>query len=106
MRKERGPAGLIQGDENAVVQVGRQIWATVDTTFADTLAFVRLHLWPVTLSYMSPTKPDMVEIPRALFERLTETLAFCCLLWIKSNSVHVSGAKWLMEPVNNKLSAF
>lgn len=45
-------------------------------TFSDTLAFVRVHLWPVTLSYMSPAKPDMVEIPRALFERLTETLAF------------------------------
>ena len=45
-------------------------------TFADTLAFVRKQLWPVTLSFMSPTKPDMVEIPRALFERLTQTLAF------------------------------
>ncbi len=45
-------------------------------TFADTLAFVRKQLWPVTLSFISPTKPDMVEIPRALFERLTETLAF------------------------------
>src|SRR6266567_3997018 len=33
-------------------------------------------LWPVTLSYLSPAKPDMIEIPRALFERLTQTLAF------------------------------
>ena len=76
MRKERWQAGLIQGGEHAVVQVCRQFWATVDTTFADTLAFVRLHLWPVTLSYTSSTKPDMVEIPRALFVRLTETLTF------------------------------
>ena len=45
-------------------------------TFSDTLAFVRQHLWPASLSYMSPTQPDMVEIPRALFERLTDTLAF------------------------------
>lgn len=45
-------------------------------TFADTLAFVRQQLWPVTLSCMSPAQPEMVEIPRALFERLTETLAF------------------------------
>ena len=45
-------------------------------TFADTLAFVRKQLWPVTLSRMSPAQPDLVEIPRALFERLTETLAF------------------------------
>ncbi len=45
-------------------------------TFSDTLAFVRQHLWPASLSYMSPAHPDMVEIPRALFERLTDTLAF------------------------------
>ncbi len=45
-------------------------------TFVDTLAFVRQQLWPVTLFCMSPTKPDMVEIPRAFLDRLTETLAF------------------------------
>lgn len=45
-------------------------------TFADTLAFVRQQLWPVTLFCMSPAKHDMVEIPRTLFERLTGTLAF------------------------------
>jgi len=45
-------------------------------TFSDTLAFVREYLWPVTLFYLSPLEPDMVEIPRALFERLTQTLAF------------------------------
>jgi len=45
-------------------------------TFADTLAFARKLLWPVTLSFMSSAQPDMLEIPRALFERLTETLAF------------------------------
>jgi hypothetical protein len=45
-------------------------------TFSDTLALVRHQLWPVAISYMSPAKPDMVEIPRALFERLTDTLAF------------------------------
>jgi hypothetical protein len=45
-------------------------------TFSDTLALVRQQLWPVTISYMSPATPDMVEIPRALFERLIDTLAF------------------------------
>jgi DDE superfamily endonuclease len=45
-------------------------------TFSDTLAFVRQQLWPVSISYMSPAKPDMIEIPRVLFERLTDTLAF------------------------------
>jgi hypothetical protein len=37
---------------------------------------VRQHLWPVTISYLSPPEPDMVQIPRVLFERLTDTLAF------------------------------
>jgi hypothetical protein len=45
-------------------------------TFADTLAFVRQQLWPVTLFCMSPAKHDMVEIPRTLLDRLTDTLAF------------------------------
>jgi len=45
-------------------------------TCADTLAFVRKQLWPVTLSSLSPAKPELVEIPRAWFERLTEILAF------------------------------
>jgi hypothetical protein len=45
-------------------------------TFADTIALVRRHLWTVTISYLSPAHPDMVEIPRALFDRLTDTLAF------------------------------
>ena len=45
-------------------------------TFSDTLAFVRQHVWPVSLSYISPAKPDMIEMPRALFERLIDTLVF------------------------------
>lgn len=45
-------------------------------TFADTLAFVRQQLWPVTLSSMSSIEPEMVQIPRALLERLMDTLAF------------------------------
>lgn len=40
-------------------------------TVADTLAFVRQQLWPVTLFCLSPAKPDLVEIPQALFERDT-----------------------------------
>jgi hypothetical protein len=45
-------------------------------TFSDTLAFVREHLWPAALFSMSSPKPDLVEIPRSLFEHLTEMLAF------------------------------
>ena len=45
-------------------------------TFSDALALVRQHLWPVTLSYLSSSKPDMVEIPRSLLNRFVNTLAF------------------------------
>lgn len=45
-------------------------------TFSDTLALVRQQLWPANISWMSPTKPDMITIPKALFDRLTDTLAF------------------------------
>lgn len=45
-------------------------------TFAETLAFVRQRLWPSTVSSISSTEPDLVEIPRALLDRLTDTLAF------------------------------
>lgn len=45
-------------------------------TFSDTLAFVRQHLWSITFSCMSSSKPDVVEIPRVLFDRFVDTLAF------------------------------
>lgn len=45
-------------------------------TFSDTLAMVRQQLWPVELFWISPAKADVVTIPKALFERLTDTLAF------------------------------
>ena len=51
-------------------------YAKLVPTFADTLAFVRQQLWPVGISYLSPDNPDVVEIPRALLDRLTDTLAY------------------------------
>jgi hypothetical protein len=45
-------------------------------TFSDTLALVRQQLWPVETYWMSPTDPEVVTIPKALFDRLTDTLAF------------------------------
>lgn len=45
-------------------------------TFSDTLALVRQQLWPVQISWISPTEPNMITIPRPLFDRLTDTLAF------------------------------
>jgi hypothetical protein len=51
-------------------------YAKTAPTFSDTLAFVRQQLWPVTVSSTSPSSNEVVEIPRALFDRLTDTLAF------------------------------
>ena len=51
-------------------------YAKAAPTFSDTLAFVRQLLWPVTVFSTSPSSDDIVEIPRALFDRLTDTLAF------------------------------
>ncbi|MFP4438870.1 MAG: transposase [Chloroflexaceae bacterium] len=45
-------------------------------TFSDTLAFVRQQLWPVAFFGTSPEKTDVIEIPRSLFERLSETVAY------------------------------
>ena len=57
--------------------VRRAAWyAKSDPTFSDTLAFVRQQLWPVTVFSTSPSSDEVVEIPRALFDRLTDTLAF------------------------------
>jgi hypothetical protein len=51
-------------------------YAKTAPTFSDTLAFVRQRLWPVTVFSTSPSSVEVVEIPRALFDRLTDTLAF------------------------------
>jgi DDE superfamily endonuclease len=45
-------------------------------TFSDTLAFVRQHLWPSAFFSVSSQDADTVQIPRALFDHLVETLAF------------------------------
>ena len=45
-------------------------------TFSDTLAFVRQHLWPSAFFSVSSPEGDTVQIPRALFNRFVDTLAF------------------------------
>ncbi len=45
-------------------------------TFSDTLAFVRQHFWPSTFFSVSSSEGNTVQISRALFDRLVETLAF------------------------------
>jgi hypothetical protein len=51
-------------------------YATTAPTFSDTLACVRQLLWPVTVFSTSPSSDELIEIPRTLFDRLTDTLAF------------------------------
>jgi hypothetical protein len=66
-----------QGLQGQPLPVRQAAWyAKALPTFSDTPAFVRQHLWPVALFYLSPAKRDIVEIPRALFERFIQTLAF------------------------------
>jgi hypothetical protein len=65
---------LLQGNALAVRQAA---WYQKQRpTFSDTLAFVRQQLWPVSISWMSGAKDDVVIIPKALFDRLTDTLAY------------------------------
>jgi hypothetical protein len=45
-------------------------------TFSDTLAFVRQQLWPAAISWMSPEDTEVVKIPKALFNRMTDALAY------------------------------
>jgi hypothetical protein len=45
-------------------------------TFADAIALVRRALWRADPFSTSSAQQDAVKIPRALFERLTETLCY------------------------------
>jgi hypothetical protein len=45
-------------------------------TFSDTIALVRRCLWSDMHLSMSDKSPDMVEIPRELFDRLTDMLSY------------------------------
>jgi len=65
---------LLQGQDMAVRQAAW--YQKAQPTFSDTLALVRQQLWTVSISWLSPAKPDVVIIPKALFDRLTDTLAF------------------------------
>ncbi len=65
---------LLRGEP---LPVRRAAWYAKELpTFSDTLAFVRQQLWPASISSLSPAQPDMIEIPRSLFVRFTDTLAY------------------------------
>lgn len=65
---------LLQGQP--LVPHGAAWYQKALPTFSDALALVRQQLWPVSISWLSPEEPDVIKIPRALFDRLTETLAY------------------------------
>jgi len=57
--------------------VRRAAWYTKEAaTFSDTIALVRRHLWSHSHFSMSGAKTDIIKVPRALFERLTDTLCY------------------------------
>jgi hypothetical protein len=52
-------------------------WYAKDSpTFSDTIALVRRSLWSQGIYGGSGNRRDMVQIPRALFDRLTETVCY------------------------------
>jgi hypothetical protein len=63
--------------EQQGLTVRRDAWyAKERVTFSDTLAMVRRWLWAEQHFQMSPTAADMIKVPHALYERLTETLCY------------------------------
>jgi hypothetical protein len=68
-------AGPLKGQGALPVQ--QAAWYTKGhPTFSDALGVVRRYLWGQAHFYMSPTQTETVKIPRALLERLTETLCY------------------------------
>lgn len=65
---------LLDGQSFPVRQAAWYIKAL--PTFSETLAFVRQQLWPSIFFCISSSEYDVVKIPRALFDRLVDTLAF------------------------------
>jgi hypothetical protein len=57
--------------------VRRDAWyAKERVTCSDTLAMVRRWLWAEQHFQLSQTEADIINVPRSLFERLTETLCY------------------------------
>ena len=51
-------------------------YAKESATFSDTIALVRRHLWSSCHFSISGSTPDVIKVPRSLFERLTDTLCY------------------------------
>jgi hypothetical protein len=68
-------AAHLIGDQPAPVRATAW-YPKQQATFADAIALVRRALWRAGPFSTSSTQPEAVKIPRALFERLTETLCY------------------------------
>jgi hypothetical protein len=64
--------------ERAQLSVRQAAWYVKERpTFSDALSAVRQQLWfPATISSMSTPEPDMVKIPRPLFDRLVDVVCY------------------------------
>jgi len=63
--------------ETGDMPVRTAAWYAKETaTFSDTIAMVRRHVWSESYLSMSDSTPDVIKVPRALFERLTDTLCY------------------------------
>ena len=64
--------------EQAQLSVRQAAWYVKERpTFSDALSTVRQQLWfPATIFSMSAPEPDVVKIPRSLFDRLVDTVCY------------------------------
>ena len=63
--------------EQQPMAIRHAAWYAKDTaTFSDTIALVRRSIWSEQNYGGSENRHDMVKIPRALFDRLTETVSY------------------------------
>ena len=64
--------------EHAQLSVRQAAWYVKERpTFSDALSSVRQQLWlPATIFSMSTAEPDIVKIPRPLFDRLVDTVCY------------------------------
>jgi len=71
-------------------------------TFSDMLAMVRRWLWAEQHLQLSQTEADMMKVPRAFFERLTETLCYTAYMDKVELSIERMGrdASWRHLPTD------
>ena len=71
------PVGRTLARAQQALTVRRDAWYAKEcVTFSDTLAMVRRWLWAEQQFQLSQTEADMMKVPRAFLERLTETLCY------------------------------